>query len=87
VASAVGGLVDAIEDDVTGLLVPPGDVVALRAALERLLGDPELRARLGSAAREKARRELSFDAATDALLPAYGLPDPRRDEGETMEER
>ena len=39
VATAVGGLVDAVEDGVTGVLVPPGDAAALRAALERLLGD------------------------------------------------
>ncbi len=51
--AAVGGLLDAVEDGVTGLLVPPGDVAALRAALERLLGDAELRARLGAAARER----------------------------------
>ncbi|MER3410313.1 MAG: glycosyltransferase family 1 protein, partial [Thermoleophilia bacterium] len=47
VASAVGGLLDAVEHDVTGLLVPPGDVRALRRALERLLGSPGLRERLG----------------------------------------
>ena len=68
VASAVGGLVDAVEDGVTGLLVPPRDLRALRAALERLLGDAELRARLGAAARERA---VSFDAAAAALLAAY----------------
>ena len=55
VASAVGGLLDAVEDDVTGLRVPPGDVGALRSALERLLGDAELRARLGAAARDHVR--------------------------------
>src|SRR5205823_765280 len=71
VASTVGGLADAVEDDVTGVLVPPGDVVALRAALERLLGDRELRARLGAAAREKAHREYSRTAAADALLAVY----------------
>jgi glycosyltransferase involved in cell wall biosynthesis len=71
VASAVGGLRDAVEDGVTGLLVPPGDVGALRAALERLLGDTELRARLGAAAREKAQREFSFVAATAALVAVY----------------
>lgn len=71
VATAVGGLVDAVVDGETGLVVPPGDTAALRAALERLLGDPGLRSRLGAAAREKARRELSFEAATSALLAVY----------------
>jgi glycosyltransferase involved in cell wall biosynthesis len=71
VASAVGGLADAVEDGVTGLLVPPGDVAALRAALERLLGDPALRTRLGAAAREKVQRELSFEAAADRLEAVY----------------
>ena len=71
VASAVGGLVDAVEDGVTGLLVPPRDVGALRAALERLLGDGALRARLGAAGREKAQRELSLDAAAAALRAVY----------------
>ena len=71
VASAVGGLLDAVEDGVTGLLVPPGDVGSLRTALERLLGDAELRARLGAAARDKAQLEFSFAVATDALLAVY----------------
>jgi type III pantothenate kinase len=71
VASAVGGLLDAVEDEVTGLRVPPRDVPSLRAALERLLGDAELRARLGAAAREKAWRDFSFDAAAAALVAAY----------------
>ena len=71
VASAVGGLLDAVDDGVTGLRVPPGHVAALRAALERLLGDAELRARLGAAAREKAERELSLDAAAERLEAVY----------------
>jgi glycosyltransferase involved in cell wall biosynthesis len=71
VATAVGGLRDAVEDGVTGLLVPPRDVDALRAALERLLGDAELRAALGAAARERAQREFSLDAAAEALVAVY----------------
>jgi glycosyltransferase involved in cell wall biosynthesis len=71
VASAVGGLVDAVEHDVTGLLVPPGDVVALRTALERLLADGDLRRRLGAAGRAKAVEALSFGAGADALLAVY----------------
>jgi len=72
VATAVGGLVDAIEDGVTGLLVPPGDRVALRTAIERLLADKDLRRRLGDASREKARAELSWEAAISATVAAYG---------------
>jgi len=71
VATAVGGLVDAVEDGVTGLLVPPGDAAGLRSAVERLLGDAELRGRLGAAAREKAQRELSFDVAAERLQAVY----------------
>jgi glycosyltransferase involved in cell wall biosynthesis len=71
VASAVGGLADAVEDGVTGVLVPPRDVGALRAAIEQLLDDADLRRRLGAAGRELARVEFSGDAATQATLSAY----------------
>ena len=71
VAAAVGGLLDAVEHERTGLLVPPGDAAALRAAIERLLGDAALRARLGAAAREQAGERFSWTAATAATLAAY----------------
>ena len=71
VASAVGGLADAIEDGVTGLLVPPRDVPALRAALVRLLGDPELRQRVGAAARAHAGAAFSAGAEAAALVDVY----------------
>jgi len=71
VASAVGGLLDLVRHEQTGLLVPPGDVVALRRALERLLEDPALRGRLGEAARERARSELSWQRVSDLTLAAY----------------
>ncbi|HEU0304997.1 MAG TPA: glycosyltransferase [Gaiellaceae bacterium] len=71
VASAVGGLLDAVEHERTGLLVPPRDASALRAALERLLADPALRARLGAAARERAGERFTWAAATAATLAAY----------------
>jgi glycosyltransferase involved in cell wall biosynthesis len=71
VATAVGGLRDAVEDGVTGLLVPSGDPRALRAALERLLADADLRRRLGAAGRERARELLSWEAATQATIRAY----------------
>jgi glycosyltransferase involved in cell wall biosynthesis len=71
VASSVGGLVDAVEDGVTGILVPPCDAPALGAALERLLGDSELRDRLGANARTSARERFSWAAATEATIRAY----------------
>ncbi len=71
VASAVGGLVDAVEDGVTGLLVPARDPVALRAAVGRLLAEPELRRRMGETARERAVERFSWAAATRAALAAY----------------
>jgi glycosyltransferase involved in cell wall biosynthesis len=71
VATAVGGLVDAVEDGVTGLLVPPGDVRALRDALVELLGDPELRVRLGRTAAARAAAAFSWTAEVSALVAAY----------------
>jgi glycosyltransferase involved in cell wall biosynthesis len=55
VASAVGGLAELVQDGITGIHVPPGDVAALRNALERIVADAPLRARLGAAGRERAQ--------------------------------
>ncbi|MDX6448470.1 MAG: glycogen synthase [Gaiellaceae bacterium] len=71
VAGAVGGLLDLVVDGQTGLLVPPRDSAALRAALERLLADGALRRRLGVAGRDRARRLLSWKTVTDATIAAY----------------
>jgi glycosyltransferase involved in cell wall biosynthesis len=71
VACAVGGLVDAVEDGVTGLLVPPGDTRALRNALEHLLGDGALRARLGAAGARAARERFAPGVATRATIALY----------------
>jgi hypothetical protein len=60
-----------VEDGVTGLLVPPRDVPALRTAIERLLDDAELRGRLGVAARASASNRFSWAAATAATVEAY----------------
>lgn len=58
-----GGMTDLIEDGVNGILVTPGDSVELAAAVRRLLGDPQLRDRIGRAARRRARQ---FSASTVA---------------------
>jgi glycosyltransferase involved in cell wall biosynthesis len=61
IASAVGQLTEVIQDGSNGLLVPPGDVPAMAAALERLLGDSALRSQLGQQAREDAVRKHSWE--------------------------
>src|SRR5262249_19049472 len=62
VATAVGGLLDAVTDGQTGRLVPPRDPGALREALSAYLEDRQLRERTGKAARERAR--VVFDWST-----------------------
>jgi glycosyltransferase involved in cell wall biosynthesis len=64
-------LLDLVVDGETGLLVPPRDVGALRAALERLLADRALRHRLGEAGRERIRHHFAWPAVTDATIAAY----------------
>jgi glycosyltransferase involved in cell wall biosynthesis len=70
VASAVGGLSEVVADGTTGIHVPPGDVSALRDALERIVADGPLRARLGAAGRERARA-YSLDAGVKAWEQVY----------------
>jgi glycosyltransferase involved in cell wall biosynthesis len=60
-----GGHADMLTDS-AGMLVPQGDVAALREAMERLIGDPALRERMGEAAAERAR---SFRA--ENVLPRF----------------
>jgi glycosyltransferase involved in cell wall biosynthesis len=66
VATATGGLRDIVVDGETGLLVPPEDREALAAALRRLIGDAELRQRLGAAAEQRAAR-----FSPEAIVPQY----------------
>ena len=71
VATAVGGLPDMVVDGETGLLVPPDDPRAFRAAVDRLLADPDLRRRLGAAGRERIATLSSWDRVIDDTLAAY----------------
>jgi len=71
VAAAVGGLPDAVADGQTGLLVPPGDVGALRRAVETLLANPDEAAVLGARAREWAARELDPALFAERLERVY----------------
>lgn len=53
VGCRVGGMVEVVEDGVSGLLAEPGDAASLKVALDRLIADPALRERLGAAARTR----------------------------------
>jgi glycosyltransferase involved in cell wall biosynthesis len=70
VASRAGGIPDLTGED-AALLVPPGDVDALAAAIRRVLTDPVLAQRLAAGARERAQALPSQDAAIDAALATY----------------
>jgi glycosyltransferase involved in cell wall biosynthesis len=83
IATPVGGIPTVIEDGKTGLLVPVRDTAALRAAIERALGDPELRRRLGRAARKRVEGYCSWNRVTDATLAVYAsaVPEAARETG------
>jgi glycosyltransferase involved in cell wall biosynthesis len=72
VATPVGGIPSLVEDGVTGFLVPVGDAVALRAAITKALGDPELRRRVGEAGRTRVRELCSWDRVITRTLDIYG---------------
>jgi len=71
VATSVGGVPELSRDGETGILVPPGDRVALAEALATLAADPELRARLGAAARQAIASGPHSEQAVVAALMAF----------------
>jgi len=72
VAYAAGALPDVIGE--AGLLVPPGDVAALRAALGQVLGDPAVRERLVAAGRKRASTLFAPDRWAKAMRTLYEVP-------------
>jgi glycosyltransferase involved in cell wall biosynthesis len=65
VATRVGGVPDVVRDGVDGFLVEPGDVDAMADRLAALAGDPELRARMGAAGRERVIERYSVERLLD----------------------
>jgi glycosyltransferase involved in cell wall biosynthesis len=70
IASAVGAMQDVIENEVSGLLVPPENAEALAAAITRLLADRPLAQRLGARAAEDARGPFSWETTAGKILSA-----------------
>jgi glycosyltransferase involved in cell wall biosynthesis len=71
VASAAGGIPEAVRHDENGLLVPPADPAALTAALAGLLRDSDKARRLGDGGRRLVEREFSIAAMVDGNLRVY----------------
>lgn len=71
IASRVGGLAEVIQDQVTGLLIAPGDAAALGNAIQRLGAEPPLRARLGEQGRRLQQERYSLHAMTNSYLEVY----------------
>jgi len=84
VASRIGQLKSLIEEGRNGLLVTPGDAAGLAAALERLRSDPELRARLGQAARSTVLHQHTWDAVAQRVLRLAGLEATPHAEGAAL---
>ena len=93
VTTSVQGAVDAVQDGVTGTLVPPRDGPALADAIRRYLDHPELRRRHGLAGRERVLRDFRQEAIWGAtyheyirLLGEAGLPPPELAAGSAEED-
>jgi len=71
ITSRIAGLPEVVEDEKTGLLVPPGDPTALADAIIRLLEDEELRRSMGQAGRERVLQHFTWDKIVQDLVPHY----------------
>ena len=71
IASTAGGAAEAVVDGETGLLVPPNDVAATAAALNRILSDKQLAERMGVAGRRRVDEYFAMDRYVDRVLATY----------------
>ena len=73
VATRVGGIPELIEEGVSGHLVSRGDTTAMSERILRLLGDPELRRRMGAAGRATAAAKFDLRKNVAQLIESYGI--------------
>jgi glycosyltransferase involved in cell wall biosynthesis len=71
VTTPVNSIPDAIENNKTGLLVPPGDVPALANALTKLISDPDARRRFGAAARKKHANQFEIKICVARIIELW----------------
>ena len=84
VASAAGGNLDMVRSGETGLLLPPLDLAAWAAALERLLGDAGFAQRLAQAGRALVRREFTLERTAERTEAVYREALARRAPGRLL---
>jgi glycosyltransferase involved in cell wall biosynthesis len=73
VATRVGGIPELITDDLNGYLVGRGDAPAMSERILKLVGDPDLRGRLGAAGREVVARKFDLRRNVAQLIDSYGV--------------
>ena len=71
VSTEVGGVPEVVVNNATGLLAPAGDADRLASQVLRLVDNPDLRAKLGQAGRERALAHFSEDAMIEAYSMIY----------------
>lgn len=70
-ATSVGGTPDVITHGENGYLIPPDDLSALKTGLTVLLGDPDLRAQLGTQGRRRIQKDFSLNSVAGRLATLY----------------
>ena len=73
ISTEISGIPELIEQEVTGLLVPPGDPSALAQAMSALIRDPARRAAIGAAGERRVRGSFSMRSGIDMLARRFGL--------------
>jgi glycosyltransferase involved in cell wall biosynthesis len=71
VSTGIGSILEAVRDKETGLVVPERQVEPLRAALNRLLGDAELRLTFGDAGRKVALEKFGIEVMLDKMEAVF----------------
>ena len=71
ISTGVSGVPELIDDEVTGILVPPEDAQALAKALERAITAPEMRRQLGEAGERRVRRQFDYHASVAQLVALF----------------
>ena len=71
VITGITGLIDAVVEGVTGLVVPPKNPAELAKALEALAGAPDMRRALGRAGAQRVRRDYDAEVINEAVAAEY----------------